>query len=239
MSGPKRQGFNKVCKCGTEFYAYPGGTKQFCTPECGHRWQRRPRAAMARLVCEFCKNEYLVVHWRASKSRFCSQKCDIFSRQGVAADLSKLKFTQTSNGDIIKFSKDVKKARSQFFDQRVSARWRGIEFKLSFDEWWEIWQKSGHWQERGRGVDKYCMARIGDKGAYEVGNVKIVTGSRNSSEKTMPSGEKSATAKLTDDEVREIRRLEGTMERRAIAKMFNVNYWHVRDIQKFKARKDT
>jgi hypothetical protein len=54
-----------------------------------------------------------------------------------------------------------------------------IEFKLSFEEWYDIWKKSGHWEERGRKAGQYCMSRIDDIGHYEVGNVFIQLHSKN------------------------------------------------------------
>lgn len=59
----------------------------------------------------------------------------------------------------------------KYMCHRANARRRGIEFNLSFDEWWEIWKPY-----KGRsGVDKgkMCMCRNGDSGAYEAGNVRI------------------------------------------------------------------
>jgi len=61
--------------------------------------------------------------------------------------------------------------------QRAKAVRRGIDFLLTFSEWWEIWWL--HWPDRGRGSLQYCMARHEDKGAYEVGNVKIITNGEN------------------------------------------------------------
>ena len=63
---------------------------------------------------------------------------------------------------------------SRFKQQRVSAKDRGIPFRLSYEQWLDIWKQSGHFHERGRGRGKYCMSRPGDKGAYERGNVKII-----------------------------------------------------------------
>jgi DNA-binding CsgD family transcriptional regulator/predicted HTH domain antitoxin len=71
--------------------------------------------------------------------------------------------------------------------QRRSAAVRGIDWKFTFPEWWSIWQASGKWSLRGR--SGYCMSRKNDAGAYEVGNVEIITTSQNSSDsyKTKPS----------------------------------------------------
>lgn len=54
-----------------------------------------------------------------------------------------------------------------------SSRKRGIEFKLTLAQWWAIWQASGKFHLRGTGRGKYCMSRIRDDGAYELGNVHI------------------------------------------------------------------
>jgi hypothetical protein len=61
----------------------------------------------------------------------------------------------------------------KFRFQRYSANRRGIPFDLTFDQWWAIWQASGHWNERGCKKGQYCMSRVGDQGPYAVGNVFI------------------------------------------------------------------
>ena len=65
----------------------------------------------------------------------------------------------------------VKKA---YTDQKNLAKGRGIPFLLSFEEWKKIWDDSGRFNQRGKKTGKYCMARFGDKGAYEVSNVEII-----------------------------------------------------------------
>lgn len=61
-----------------------------------------------------------------------------------------------------------------FYFQRWAAARREIEFLLTFEEWLKIWEDSGFLHLRGKGKGKYCMARYGDIGAYEVSNVKII-----------------------------------------------------------------
>lgn len=63
---------------------------------------------------------------------------------------------------------------SAFVSQRASAKARGIGFEMTFDEWREIWKKSGHWRDRGNRKGQYVMARHGDAGPYAVGNVSII-----------------------------------------------------------------
>ncbi len=66
--------------------------------------------------------------------------------------------------------------------QKHEAIRRGIQFKLTFDEWLMIWTRSGHLEERGRKRGQFVMARKGDKGPYAVGNVKIITNGDNNRE---------------------------------------------------------
>jgi predicted DNA-binding transcriptional regulator AlpA len=54
------------------------------------------------------------------------------------------------------------------------AQKRDIPFQLSFEEWFQIWQDSGHWQERGCHKGQYVMHRFGDTGPYALGNVTII-----------------------------------------------------------------
>jgi len=67
-----------------------------------------------------------------------------------------------------------------FRSQRNNARKRGIEWDISFWDWWSLWKASGKWGQRGRGTG-YMMCRFGDVGAYAVGNVYIATGIHNGS----------------------------------------------------------
>lgn len=68
-----------------------------------------------------------------------------------------------------------------FNSQRQNAKSRGVEWKLKIWEWWQIWQQSGKWEDRGRGKGKYVMCRFGDTGAYDTGNVYIATFEHNTS----------------------------------------------------------
>jgi len=75
---------------------------------------------------------------------------------------------------------DIKKAKSQFWNQMSQAKARNIPFLFTFEEWLQIWLDSGHYHERGIGKDKYCMSRYNDTGPYSVNNVFIQTISKNS-----------------------------------------------------------
>ena len=69
----------------------------------------------------------------------------------------------------------------RFTQQKRHSYRRGIEWNLIFAEWWSFWERSGKWDKRGRG-NGYVMARHGDKGGYEIGNVKIISAKENQSE---------------------------------------------------------
>lgn len=61
----------------------------------------------------------------------------------------------------------------KYYCSRVSAKRRGVAWKLTFMEWWAIWYRSGKYPLRGSGTGKYTMGRLFDDGPYEVGNVYI------------------------------------------------------------------
>lgn len=72
-----------------------------------------------------------------------------------------------------------KKVRMAFASQKCHAKLRNIDFALSFEEWWDIWNKSNKWDMRGRKKGQYCMCRNGDAGPYSKLNVQIKTNDEN------------------------------------------------------------
>lgn len=50
-----------------------------------------------------------------------------------------------------------------------------IELQLNLWQWWQIWEASGHWDERGRGRG-YQMRRINKHGPYSLDNTVIERG---------------------------------------------------------------
>lgn len=67
-----------------------------------------------------------------------------------------------------------------FTNQKNNATARGIPFELKLWEWWQIWQESGKWEQRGRFGDGYVMCRLRDEGPYSRENVYIATLRHNS-----------------------------------------------------------
>lgn len=70
--------------------------------------------------------------------------------------------------------KDERIRRLRFREHRLNAKGRSIPFLLTYKEWSTIWERSGHWHERGCYRGQYVMARYNDIGPYAVGNVEIV-----------------------------------------------------------------
>ena len=72
--------------------------------------------------------------------------------------------------------------KQRYSEQKQAAKQRGIPFELTFDDWFTIWNRSGKWEQRGRGKGTYVMSRIGDVGPYAIGNVYINSQEQNASE---------------------------------------------------------
>jgi hypothetical protein len=68
---------------------------------------------------------------------------------------------------------DVLIAKQRYNEQKCRAHNRGIDFRLTLDQWINIWEKSGKWNLRGCKKGHYVMSRINDSGAYEYDNVFI------------------------------------------------------------------
>lgn len=69
--------------------------------------------------------------------------------------------------------------RYKFRQQRNSAKARGVDWQMTFEEWWGVWERSGKWHLRGCRDGEYVMGRHGDAGPYAVGNVSIITANEN------------------------------------------------------------
>lgn len=94
--------------------------------------------------------------------------------------------------------------KGRFYQQKCTAKQRGIEFLLTFEEWWTVWEP--HWNERGgQNGDKLCMCRHGDSGAYELNNIFIATNRENNKDVNGKSGLYDSAAKINQELADEIR----------------------------------
>jgi hypothetical protein len=56
---------------------------------------------------------------------------------------------------------------------KAQCNYRQEEFTLTFEQYEQIWV--GQWDKRGRTPDCVCMTRLDWDGAWELGNVEIIT----------------------------------------------------------------
>lgn len=89
--------------------------------------------------------------------------------------------------------KELRKIGLRFVQHRHNAEVRGVEWRLTFEEWWGIWERSGRWEKRGCRFGCYCMCRLNDEGPYAVDNVFIDLATKNvqfgnNPKKTLPVG---------------------------------------------------
>lgn len=69
--------------------------------------------------------------------------------------------------------------RGQYSVHKHNAKVRGVEFQLTFEQWWAVWQNSKRWGARGNRHGRYVMCRCGDEGPYALSNVYIGLFERN------------------------------------------------------------
>jgi hypothetical protein len=81
-----------------------------------------------------------------------------------------------------KFMFDTKIAHKKYKEHAFNAKYRGIGFDISFEDWCNIWISSGKWEQRGKGKNKYVMSRHNDIGPYAIGNVSIKSQEENTHE---------------------------------------------------------
>ena len=173
--------------------------RKFCSVECHlANWDKSHTRTGVTKTCLRCGDQFYVQKSRELTAKYCSGEC----------------FTQTP---------EIRKAKTAFFAQRSQSRNRGIDWDLSFEQWFDIWKESGRWDKRGRDDGKYVMARFGDRGPYAIDNVKIVTSNVNMQERKKLKGEQLVNAKLTEKDVRKIRVLLDRKTQEEIALMFGVS----------------
>ena len=89
------------------------------------------------------------------------------------------------------------KDRNKYYTQKCHAAKRGIAWHFTMDTWFEWWQQTGHWEERGHSLGQYVMARNGDVGPYDVNNIKCILCSENISDAQNKQKEKIARPRMS------------------------------------------
>jgi DNA-binding CsgD family transcriptional regulator len=77
---------------------------------------------------------------------------------------------------------DTKGPALIYRQKQNDAKIRNIPWEFTLKTWFDTWQNSGKWPERGRGSKRFCMSRVGDIGPYSPSNARIITNSQNARE---------------------------------------------------------
>ena len=95
---------------------------------------------------------------------------------------------------------------------------RGIEFKMTIKDFKFLWFRDKAYLMKRPSID-----RIDNKGNYELDNCRFIEQSENSRKDEL--GEKNHNSKLTEKQIREIRKkyIKGILGFRKLAKIFNVS----------------
>lgn len=113
--------------------------------------------------------------------------------------------------------------KKKFSQHKRTAKLRGIEFNLTFEQWWSIWQESGHYHERGIKGGQYVMGRHGDTGPYDVTNVYICTRGENYDYARSLKSWAGSERKLTPEQEVELAELAATTTKKDLADMFGIS----------------
>lgn len=121
------------------------------------------------------------------------------------------------------------KKQDAFERHRRGAGYRGLPFHFTFEQWCQWWKDNlgpDWFQKRGKGHEKYVMARYGDKGPYALWNVKCITHAANSREQWK-------RAKLTTAQVSAIymHLKAGTVTQASLTKQYGISGRTLRDIK--------
>lgn len=131
-------------------------------------------------------------HMTRERVRQCLAMVGLSGKDGGAAKIAAdraaeraakmdAKYIRRTGMPFAEYKAAPKRAKRAYLRQKANAKIRGISWEITFAQWWDVWQKSGKWAERGRGQG-YCMGRKGDAGPYAVGNVYICTVAQNASD---------------------------------------------------------
>jgi len=134
-------------------------------------------------VRQLMTQELGVTRKDGGKHKRRTEKAAVVAKQRETKFLHRYGMTeQEFRAAVLRVDRMGRDPMTRFRTQKGNAGARGIAWRLTFADWWLVWTESGKWLQRGRGDQGYVMARHGDRGAYEIGNVKIISTNENHSE---------------------------------------------------------
>lgn len=115
------------------------------------------------MSCRVCKGPIV---GRKSTAVYCSVRCQYTYNKAKLVDYYQ------------QYSRAYHKSKyGKYVDQKNTAKQRGVEWRLTYEEWRSWWGKD--FAKRGKGVGKLVMARHDDCGPYAIGNIYKATFSAN------------------------------------------------------------
>ena len=103
----------------------------------------------------------------ASKRRQVDANCR--ARWGIGKD---------EYDELRALEKDLQKTPMYRFKHARRTKVRsGVDWQLTFPQWWKLWCESGKYERYGNDLDEYMLVRKKNKGAYRMGNVHIIPAS--------------------------------------------------------------
>lgn len=85
-------------------------------------------------------------------------------------------------GDEIYLDPEKHQQHWAWMRKRIQAKYRGEEWTISIEEFFDLWDKSGLWHNRGRHRDASAMFMIDPEKGWHTWNVEIVNRSERLSE---------------------------------------------------------
>ena len=99
---------------------------------------------------------------------------------------------------------ELKYWRGIYIQHKAQCGQRGIGFELTFEEWLDVWTRSGLIKERGRTRNGAVMGRKDKTGAFTTANVEITRAWKNMSNRDFSSNRKAIRTPAGDfDSVKE------------------------------------
>lgn len=67
-----------------------------------------------------------------------------------------------------------KSPTAKFVRAQAAARRRGVPWELTFNQWLNLWEDSGHCNADGPNTTQYRLVRFNDTGAFRMGNAVVI-----------------------------------------------------------------
>lgn len=204
--------------------------KFFCSPSCFYSGRTRVQPNIISIICDVCGKSFEVPKYRAETAQYCSTKCMAFGHiKDPVSYFGPEPITRKYEKHGLSKTKEYATYLSMIGRCETHPHYAG-RIKVC-DRWLNsfaaFYEDMGPMPSSDHEIDRF-PDRDGD---YEPKNCRWATAKEQGWSNT---GQFNGNAKLTDDDVRNIRNLKSTKTYREIAKIYSIRWDHVRDIVKRK-----